>query len=54
MILRRGMRKRARDPWGSMPAYHPPASQYIDVHKHCLHLWRPIGIEIPMPPLELV
>lgn len=34
--------------------YHPPASRYIDVHKHCLHLWRPIGVEIPMPPLELV
>ena len=34
--------------------YHPPASRYIDVHKHCLHLWRPIGIEMPMPPLEFV
>lgn len=34
--------------------YHPPDKQYIDVHSHCLHLWRPQKTEIPMPPLNLV
>lgn len=34
--------------------YHPPKSNYKNVHPHVLHLWRPIGQEIPMPPLELV
>src|SRR5512137_2167166 len=27
--------------------YHPPKSEYINCHPTCLHLWRPIGIEIP-------
>jgi len=30
--------------------FHPPKSQYINNHAHCLHLWRPCGIELPMPP----
>lgn len=34
--------------------YHPPRSQYVNNHPHCLHLWRPIGIEIPLPPTILV
>jgi hypothetical protein len=34
--------------------YHPPKSEYINCHPHCLHLWRPIGIEIPRPPSILV
>ena len=29
---------------------HPPRSQWINNHPHCLHLWRPIGREIPLPP----
>lgn len=29
---------------------HPPKSQWINNHPHCLHLWRPIDIEIPLPP----
>lgn len=29
---------------------HPPKSQWINNHPYCLHLWRPIGIAIPMPP----
>jgi len=23
--------------------YHPAKSAYVNVHDHCLHLWRPIG-----------
>jgi hypothetical protein len=34
--------------------YHPPKSEYIDCHPYCLHLWQPIGIEIPKPPAILV
>lgn len=34
--------------------YHPPASEYVNNHKGCLHLWRPIGVSIPMPPSEFV
>lgn len=29
---------------------HVPRTKHIDMHPYCLHLWRPIGIEIPMPP----
>lgn len=30
--------------------YHPPRSEYISNHPYCLHLWRQIGIEFPVPP----
>jgi hypothetical protein len=30
--------------------YHPPRSTYVNQHPHCLHLWKPIGVEIPLPP----
>lgn len=30
--------------------YHPPESDYVNNHPFVLHLWRPIGIEIPRPP----
>lgn len=34
--------------------YHPPKSKYKNIHPHCLHMWRPHNIEIPLPPLEYV
>lgn len=34
--------------------YHPPKSEYVNNHPFALHLWRPIGISIPMPPSILV
>jgi hypothetical protein len=34
--------------------YHPPKSQYVNCHQNCLHLWRKIGFEIPLPPMGLV
>ncbi len=34
--------------------YHPPKSQYIDNHPHCLHLWRPTKEKIPIPPSIMV
>jgi len=30
--------------------FHPPKSQYVNCHEYCLHLWRVIGFEFPMPP----
>lgn len=30
--------------------YHPPRSEYVNCHPHCLHLWRPVGVELPRPP----
>jgi hypothetical protein len=29
---------------------HPPKSEWINNHSHCLHMWRPTNQEIPMPP----
>jgi hypothetical protein len=33
---------------------HPKKSEYVNRHDKCLHLWRPVGTEIPMPPKALV
>lgn len=33
---------------------HPPQANYVNIHPHCLHIWRPQGRTIPMPPVELV
>ena len=30
--------------------YHPPKSEYVNNVPNCLHLWKPIGQEMPMPP----
>lgn len=34
--------------------FHPPKSDYINVHPHCLHLWKPIGLKLPRPPSSTV
>jgi hypothetical protein len=34
--------------------YHPAEKDYVNFHPYCLHLWRPIGKEFPIPPKELV
>jgi hypothetical protein len=33
---------------------HPPESEYMNFHRYCLHLWRPLEEEIPTPPLYMV
>jgi hypothetical protein len=33
---------------------HPPKSNYVNYHPHCLHLWRPIDGFIPTPDSALV
>lgn len=34
--------------------YHPPKSEYVNIHEHVLHLWKPIGQEILLPPSMMV
>ena len=38
------------DPEETVMQLHPPQSQWINVHPNCLHLWRPLQQEIPLPP----
>jgi len=33
---------------------HPIKSDYVNIHNYCLHLWRPLIAEIPVPPKILV
>ena len=30
--------------------FHPPKSEYVNIHKNCLHLWRSLEEEIKTPP----
>ena len=34
--------------------YHPPKSEYVNIHPFCLHIWKPQNGEIVMPPKEFV
>lgn len=34
--------------------YHPPKSEYVNAHPYCLHLWRKIGYEFPLPESIMV
>lgn len=39
--------------WGpeeTVMQLHVPAVDHINYHVGCLHLWKPIGVEIPRPP----
>ena len=42
------------DPEDCVMQLHPPESEYVNNHEYCLHLWRPIGKEIPRPPSNMV
>lgn len=33
---------------------HPPKSQYVNYNPSVLHLWKPIGFEIPLPPMMTI
>lgn len=33
---------------------HVPPSDHVNIHPHCLHLWRPQAAEIPRPPSIMV
>ena len=34
--------------------FHPAASEYVNNHPHCLHLWKPQDQAMPTPPSEFV
>lgn len=34
--------------------YHPAKADYISFHLFCLHLWRPVGVELPQPPTHYI
>ncbi len=34
--------------------FHPPRSEYVNNHAFCLHLWRAIDAQFPLPPSLLV
>lgn len=39
--------------WGEedcVVQYHPPKSDYVNVHPNVLHLYRPTSVAIPRPP----
>lgn len=33
---------------------HVPRSRHVSYHPYCLHLWKPVGVEIPLPPIATV
>lgn len=42
------------DPEDCTVQYHPPKSVYVNQNEYCLHIWRKIGYEYPLPPTILV
>lgn len=34
--------------------YHPPKSEYVNIHPYCLHLWRKCGQNVELPPKGFV
>ena len=34
--------------------FHPPRSEYVNNHPHCLHLWHPTDNHVRLPPSILV
>lgn len=42
------------DPNDCIVQFHPPESEYINNHPHCLHLWRSVRDDFPQPPAIMV
>lgn len=34
--------------------YHPRKAEYVNMHRFCLHIWKPQGVELPIPPIWMV
>jgi hypothetical protein len=34
--------------------FHVPRAVHVNRHDYCLHLWKPVGVEIPLPPIQCV
>ena len=35
------------EPEDEVMHFFPPASEHVNLHKNCLHLWRPTGVKLP-------
>lgn len=33
---------------------HPPVDKYVNCHPYCLHMWRPQGQDLPLPPRWMI
>lgn len=42
------------DPADCVMQLHPPKDDYVNFSPFCLHLWRPVGLSIPRPPIWMV
>jgi hypothetical protein len=42
------------DPDDVVMQLYPKEADYVNLHPFTLHWWRPIGVEIPSPPSDLV
>ena len=42
------------DPEETVVQLHPPKSKWISNHPNCLHMWRNVHFEIPLPPSIMV
>lgn len=42
------------EPEDCVVQFHPPRSLYVNDHPSCLHLWRPIEREMPLPARFMV
>jgi hypothetical protein len=42
------------DPEDCVLQFHPPKSQYVNCHPHCLHLWRRCDTNWETPPKGLL
>jgi hypothetical protein len=38
------------EPHETVVQFHPPESDYVNIHDHVLHLWRPLDYDIKLPP----
>jgi len=34
--------------------FHPDESEYVNEHPGCLHLWKQVNAEFPLPPMKCV
>lgn len=49
-----GVKRMFFNPYETAIQFHVPEANHINLHPYCLHLWRPLGFNIVLPPPELV
>lgn len=42
------------EPEDCVVQFHPSASQYVNLHPYCLHMWRPVDGVLVTPPTMMV